>query len=32
MVEVVKAYVVTNVKRGMEHDAAQKIKKITEAT
>ncbi|TRO43029.1 Lrp/AsnC family transcriptional regulator [Candidatus Bathyarchaeota archaeon] len=32
MVEVVKAYVVATVKRGMEHDAAQKIKKMTEAT
>jgi DNA-binding Lrp family transcriptional regulator len=32
MVEVVKAYVVTTVKRGLEHDAAQKIKKMTEVT
>ena len=32
MVEVVKAYVVATVKRGMEHDAAQKIKKMTEVT
>jgi DNA-binding Lrp family transcriptional regulator len=32
MVEVVKAYVVATVKRGMEHNAAQKIKKMTEVT
>ncbi len=32
MVEVVKAYVVATVKRGMEHDVAQKIKKMTEVT
>ena len=32
MVEVVKAYVVATVKRGMEHDAAQKIKKMNEVT
>ena len=32
MVEVVIAYVVATVKRGMEHDAAQKIKKMKEVT
>jgi DNA-binding Lrp family transcriptional regulator len=32
MVEVVKAYVVATVKRGMEHNAAQKIKRMTEVT
>jgi len=32
MVEVVKAYVVATVKRGKEHDVAQKIKKMTEVT
>jgi DNA-binding Lrp family transcriptional regulator len=32
MVEVVKAYVVATVKRGMEHVAAQKIKNMTEVT
>jgi DNA-binding Lrp family transcriptional regulator len=32
MVEVVKAYVVANVKRGMEHDAAQKIRQMKEVT
>jgi DNA-binding Lrp family transcriptional regulator len=32
MVEVVKAYVVATVKRGTEHDAAQKIRKIKEVT
>jgi uncharacterized membrane protein len=30
MVEIVKAYVVATVKRGMEHTAAQKIKKMNE--
>lgn len=30
MVEVVKAYVVATVKRGMEHTAAQKIKSMNE--
>jgi hypothetical protein len=29
MVEVAKAYVAATVKRGMEHDVAQKIKKMT---
>jgi DNA-binding Lrp family transcriptional regulator len=32
MVETVKAYVVATVKRGKEHDAAQKIKKMKEVT
>ena len=32
MVETVKAYVVATVKRGKEHDAAQKIKKMKEIT
>jgi DNA-binding Lrp family transcriptional regulator len=32
MVEVVTAYVVATVKRGMEHAAAQKIKKMSEVT
>lgn len=32
MVEVVKAYVVATVKRGMEHDVAQKIKRMNEVT
>jgi len=32
MVEIVKAYVVATVKRGKEHDAAQKIRKIKEVT
>jgi DNA-binding Lrp family transcriptional regulator len=32
MVEVVKAYVVATVKRGTEHDAAQKIRKMKEVT
>ena len=32
MVEVVKAYVVATVKRGKEHDAAQKIRKMKEVT
>jgi DNA-binding Lrp family transcriptional regulator len=32
MVEVVKAYVVATVKRGMEHDAAQKIRRMKEVT
>jgi DNA-binding Lrp family transcriptional regulator len=32
MVEVVKAYVVATVKRGTEHNAAQKIRKIKEVT
>jgi DNA-binding Lrp family transcriptional regulator len=32
MVEVVKAYVVATVKRGTEHDAAQKIRRIKEVT
>ena len=32
MVEIVKAYVVATVKRGMEHTAAQKIKKMSEVT
>ena len=32
MVEVVKAYVVATVKRGMEHDAAQKIRLMKEVT
>jgi DNA-binding Lrp family transcriptional regulator len=32
MVETVKAYVVATVKRGKEHDAAQKIRKTREAT
>ena len=30
MVEVVKAYVLATVKRGTEHEAAQKLKKIKE--
>ena len=30
MVEVVKAYVLVTVKRGTEHEAAQKLKKIKE--
>ena len=32
MVEVVKAYVVATVKRGMEHVSAQKIESMTEVT
>ena len=32
MAEVVKAYVVATVKRGREHDAAQKIRKTKEVT
>jgi DNA-binding Lrp family transcriptional regulator len=32
MVEVVKAYVVATVKRGREHDAAQKIRQMKEVT
>jgi DNA-binding Lrp family transcriptional regulator len=32
MVEIVKAYVVATVKRGREHDAAQKIRKTKEVT
>jgi DNA-binding Lrp family transcriptional regulator len=32
MVEIVKAYVVATVKRGTEHDAAQKIRRIKEVT
>ena len=32
MVEIVKAYVVATVKRGMEHNAAQKIKRMNEVT
>ena len=32
MVEVVKAYVVATVKRGKEHDVAQKIRKMKEVT
>ena len=32
MVEVVKAYVVATVKRGREHDAAQKIRRMKEVT
>jgi DNA-binding Lrp family transcriptional regulator len=32
MVEIVKAYVVATVKRGMEHVASQKIKKMNEVT
>jgi DNA-binding Lrp family transcriptional regulator len=32
MVEVVKAYLLATVKRGTEHEAAQKIKKINEVT
>ena len=32
MVEIVKAYVVATVKRGTEHDAAQKIRKMKEVT
>ena len=32
MVEVVKAYVLATVKRGTEHEAAQKLKKIKEIT
>ena len=30
MVEIVKAYVVATVKRGKEHEAAQKIRKMKE--
>jgi hypothetical protein len=29
MVEIVNAYAIATVKRGMEHGAAQKIKKMT---
>jgi DNA-binding Lrp family transcriptional regulator len=32
MVEAVKAYVIATVKRGTEHDAAQKIRKMKEVT
>ena len=32
IVEIVKAYEVATVKRGMEHDAAQKIKRMKEVT
>jgi DNA-binding Lrp family transcriptional regulator len=32
MVEIVKAYVVATVKRGTEHDVAQKIRKMKEVT
>jgi DNA-binding Lrp family transcriptional regulator len=32
MVEIVKAYVVATVKRGTEHNVAQKIRKIKEVT
>ena len=32
MVETVKAYVIATVKRGKEHDAAQKIRKTKEVT
>lgn len=32
MVEVVKAYVVATVKRGREHDVAQKIERMNEVT
>ena len=32
MVEVVKAYVVATVKRGREHDVAQKIERVHEVT
>ena len=32
MVEIVKAYVVATVKRGTEHAAAQKIRKMKEVT
>lgn len=32
MVEVVKAYVIATVKRGTEHEAAQKIRKMKEVT
>ena len=32
MVEAVKAYVVATVKRGTEHDATQKIRKMKEVT
>jgi len=32
MVEIVKAYVVATVKRGKEHEAAQKIRKMKEVT
>jgi DNA-binding Lrp family transcriptional regulator len=32
MVEVVKAYLLATVKRGTEHEAAQKLKKINEVT
>ncbi len=32
MVEKVKAYVVATVKRGLEHEAAQKIRKVKEVS
>ena len=32
MVEIVKAYVVATVKRGLEHEAAQKIRRMKEVT
>jgi DNA-binding Lrp family transcriptional regulator len=32
MVKIVKAYLVATVKRGTEHDAAQKIRRIKEVT
>jgi DNA-binding Lrp family transcriptional regulator len=32
MVEIVKAYLVATVKRGTEHDVAQKIRKMKEVT
>jgi len=32
MVDIVKAYVVATVKRGREHDAAQKIRSMKEVT
>ena len=32
MVEIVKAYVVATAKRGKEHNAAQKIRKMKEVT
>jgi DNA-binding Lrp family transcriptional regulator len=32
MVEIVRAYVVATVKRGREHDAAEKIRKMKELT
>jgi DNA-binding Lrp family transcriptional regulator len=32
MVEVVKAYLIATVKRGTEHEAAQKIRKMKEVT